>query len=135
MATTPTVAPASATRRAILGGAAATLAAPGIRGARGAAPYFKMYLMIPNNQAARMAWGTLAARQFTQLGVEVVPSYVPFSAIYPRRNKGDGKPYVDGGWDAYLERYYYSSLKPTPNSLFSSKVLPPLGPELLLHGG
>ena len=117
-----------ATRRTLLTGAAASaLATPAIRGARGAAPFFKMYMIIPNNQAARMAWGTLAARQFTQIGVEVVPSYAPFSAIYPRRNKGDGKTYVDGGWDAYLERYYYASLKPTPDSLFSSKTLPPAG--------
>ena len=100
---------------------------PAVRGAKGAAPFFKLYFMIPNNQAARMAWGTLAARQFTQLGIEVVPSYVPFSAIYPRRNKGDGKTYPEGGWDAYLERYYYSALKSTPNSLFSSKMLPPAG--------
>ena len=100
---------------------------PAVRGARGAAPFFKLYFMIPNNQAARMAWGTLAARQYAQLGIDVVPSYVPFSAIYPRRNKGDGKSHADGGWDAYLERFYYSSLKSTPNSLFTSKMLPPGG--------
>ena len=114
-------------RRTMIGAGAAALAMPAIRGAKGAAPYFKMYMIIPNNQAARMAWGTLAARQFQALGVEVVPSYVPFSAIYPRRNKGDGKSYVDGGWDAYLERYYYSSLKPVPNSLFTGKMQPPSG--------
>ena len=116
-----------ASRRAVLGGVAAALATPAIRGAQGAAPFFKMYFIIPNNQAARMAWGTLSARQFAQLGIDVVPSYVPFSAIYPRRNKGDGKTYADGGWDAYLERYYYSSLKPVPNSLFSGKMQPPAG--------
>ena len=119
--------PALARRTLLTGAAAASLATPAIRGAKGAAPFFKMYMIIPNNQPARMAWGTLAARQFTQIGIEVVPSYVPFSAIYPRRNKGDGKTYVDGGWDAYLERYYYSSLKPVPNSLFSTKALPPAG--------
>ena len=27
----------------------------------------------------------------------------------------------------YLERFYYSSVKPTPNELFSSKMLPPSG--------
>ena len=119
---------APTSRRTLLTAAAATaLATPAIRGAKGAAPFFKMYFIIPNNQAARMAWGTLAARQFTQLGIDVTPSYVPFSAIYPRRNKGDGKTYVDGGWDAYLERYYYASLKPAPNSLFSSRVQPPSG--------
>lgn len=114
-------------RRTVVAGAAAALAMPAIRGARGAAPFFKLYMMIPNSQPARMAWGTLAARQYAQLGIDVVPSYVPFSSIYPRRNKGDGKSYAEGGWDAYLERYYYSSLKPTPNSLFSSKVLSPAG--------
>ena len=36
-----------------------------------------------------MVWGTLAARQMTQIGIEVAPSYLPFSAIYPRRNQGD----------------------------------------------
>src|SRR5207237_376003 len=101
--------------------AAAALSMPAIRRAHAAPPFFKLYYMIPNNQPARMAWGTLTARQMTQLGIEVVPSYVPFSSIYPRRNKGDGKTYPDGGWDVYLERYYYSSIKPTPNSLFSSK--------------
>ena len=114
-------------RRSLIAGGAAALATPAIRGARGAAPFFKMYFMIPNNQAARMAWGTLSARQFAALGIDVTPSYVPFSAIYPRRNKGDGKSYAEGGWDAYLERYYYSSLKPVPNSLFSGKMQPPAG--------
>ena len=113
-------------RRTILKAAAASsLAAPFV--ARAATPFFKLYFMIPNNQAARMAWGTLSARQMTQIGIDVVPSYVPFSSIYPRRNKGDGKTYPDGGWDVYLERFYYSSVKPTPNELFSSKMLPPSG--------
>ena len=115
-------------RRQIITGAAATaLAAPALHCARAAAPFFKLYFMIPNNQAARMAWGTLAARQMTQIGIDVVSSYVPFSAIYPRRNKGDGKTYPDGGWDVYLERFYYASVKPTPEELFSSRALPPGG--------
>ena len=120
--------PTTPTRRTVLAGAAAgTLATPFIGRAAAAAPFFKLFFMIPNNQAARMAWGTLAARQMTQIGIDVVSSYVPFSSIYPRRNKGDGKTYPDGGWDVYLERYYYSSIKPTPNQLFSSKVVPPAG--------
>jgi ABC-type transport system substrate-binding protein len=114
-------------RTVLLGTAAGALAVPFIRRAHAAAPFFKLYFMIPNNQAARMAWGTLAARQMTQIGIDVVPSYVPFSAIYPRRNKGDGKTYPEGGWDVYLERYYYSSIKPTPNELFSSRAIPPAG--------
>jgi len=121
--------PVHPSRRDLLkaAGAAGALAAPAIRRARAAGPFFKLYFMIPNNQPARMAWGTLAARQMTLLGIDVVPSYVPFPAIYPRRNKGDGKTYVDGGWDAYLERYYYESIKPLPNTLFSSKAIPPGG--------
>jgi ABC-type transport system substrate-binding protein len=105
--------------------AAAGLAAPSI--ARAATPFFKLYFLIPNNQPARMAWGTLAANQMTKLGVEVVSSYVPFSAILPRRNTGDGATHVQGGWDAYLERYYYNSITPVPNNLFRSTALPPNG--------
>jgi len=119
-------------RRTLLQGAigtgvAAGLGMPAIHRAHAAAPFFKLYYMIPNTQPARMAWGTLTARQMTQIGIDVVASYVPFTSIFPRRNKGDGKTYPDGGWDLYLERYYYSSIKPTPNALFSSKVIPPAG--------
>ena len=119
-------------RRTLLQGAIGTgvtagLGMPAVHSARAAAPFFKLYYMIPNTQPARMAWGTLTARQMTQIGIDVVASYVPFTSIFPRRNKGDGKTYPDGGWDLYLERYYYSSIKPTPNSLFSSKVIPPAG--------
>src|SRR4051794_877016 len=103
----------------------AALAAPSI--AKAAPPFFKLYFLIPNNQPARMAWGTLAANQMTKLGVEVVPSYVPFSGILPRRNKGGGATHVQGGWDAYLERYYYNSITPVPNNLFRSTALPPNG--------
>ena len=100
-------------RRTVLAGtAAATLAGPAAGPARAAPPFFKLYLMIPNNQPARMAWGTLAAQQMQQLGIEVVSSFVPFTVISPRRSKGDGKTHVDGGWDAYLERYYYTSIDP-----------------------
>ena len=105
--------------------AAAGLSAPSI--GRAATPFFKLYFLIPNNQPARMAWGTLAANQMTKLGVEVVSSYVPFSAIRPRRNTGDGATHVQGGWDAYLERYYYNSITPVPNNLFRSTALPPNG--------
>ncbi len=119
------------TRRDFLAGAAAAgamLGAP-IRPANAAPTFFKLYMMIPNNQPARMAWGTLCARQIAELGVEVIPNYVPFAAILPRRNKGDGKTYVDGGWDAYFERYYYSSVVPLPEQLFSPAAMPPNGPN------
>ena len=91
------------------------------------APFFKMYLMIPNNQPPRMVWGTLAAQQMTKIGIDVVSSYVPWTVIIPRRIKGEGKTHVDGGWDAYLERYYYNSILPIPNTLFHSSTVPPYG--------
>jgi ABC-type transport system substrate-binding protein len=90
-------------------------------------PFFKLYFMIPNSQPPRMVWGTLAAQQMTKLGIDVVSSYVPWSIITPRRNKGEGKTYPDGGWDAYLERYYYNTILPTPNNLFHSSQFPPNG--------
>jgi len=121
-------------RRDLLKAAGVTAAglAAGSLGAgpgRAAEPFFKLYFMIPNNQPARMAWGTLAAQQWRKLGIDVIASYVPFSAILPRRSTPDGKTYVDGGWDSYLERYYYSSITPMPNSLFESKLIPPNGPN------
>jgi ABC-type transport system substrate-binding protein len=113
-----------------IGGAAAGLAAPGvIRSARAAPPFFKLYLMIPNNQPARMIWGTLAAQQMSKLGIDVISSYVDFPTIASRRTKGSGKIHTEGGWDAYLERYYYSSVTPLPNSLFRSDLIPPNGPN------
>ncbi|MCC7281505.1 MAG: hypothetical protein IT556_03920 [Acetobacteraceae bacterium] len=95
--------------------------------AKAADPFFKLYMMIPNNQPARMIWGTLAAQQISKLGVDVISSFVPFTVIAPRRTTGQGKTYPDGGWDAYLERYYYNSITPTPSNLFSSRALPPAG--------
>ncbi|MCC7276130.1 MAG: twin-arginine translocation signal domain-containing protein [Alphaproteobacteria bacterium] len=97
--------------------------------ARAAPPFFKLYFMIPNNQPARMIWGTLAAQQMVKIGIDVVSSYVPFTVIIPRRTTGAGKPHAEGGWDAYLERYYYSSIAPLPNTLFHSKAVPPNGPN------
>jgi ABC-type transport system substrate-binding protein len=95
--------------------------------ARAAAPFFKLYMMIPNNQPARMVWGTLAAQQISKLGIDVISSFVPFTVIAPRRSTGDGKTHVEGGWDAYLERYYYNSITPVPGNLFNSKAMPPTG--------
>ena len=100
-------------------GVAGGLAAPAVFGTARAAPsLFKLYMLIPNNQPARMIWGTLAAQQISKLGVDVVSSYVDFPTIIARRSKGEGKTHVDGGWDSYLERYYYSSITPLPNQLF-----------------
>ena len=96
-------------------------------------PFFKLYLMIPNNQPARVVWGTVAAQQMQKLGIEVVSSIVPFTAIAPRRARGDGKTHVDGGWDAYLERYYYSSIEPSPLALFGSMNIAAERAELLLR--
>ncbi|WGF90328.1 ABC transporter substrate-binding protein [Marinivivus vitaminiproducens] len=92
-----------------------------------APPFFKLYLMIPNNQPARMVWGTLAAQQMAKLGIDVVSSFNPFTVIGPRRANADGATHVDGGWDAYLERYYYNSILPVPNTLFHSDLFPPAG--------
>src|SRR5579872_7080036 len=87
-----------------IGGAAIGLAAPTvIRSAKASPPFFKLYLMIPNNQPARMIWGTLAAQQMSKLGIDVISSYVDFSTIASRRTKSAGKTHVDGGWDSYLE--------------------------------
>ena len=94
---------------------------------RAATPFFKMYVMIPNNQPARVVWGTLAAEQMKRIGIDVVTSILPFASIAPRRSRGDGKTHVDGGWDCYLERYLYDSIEPSPLSLFGSKNMPPNG--------
>jgi ABC-type transport system substrate-binding protein len=113
-----------------VGGTAATLAAPAvIRSAQAAPPFFKLYLMIPNNQPARMIWGTLAGQQMSKLGIDVISSYVDFPTIASRRAKGAGQTHTQGGWDSYLERYYYSSITPLPNSLFRSNLVPPNGPN------
>ena len=121
--------PTRQNRRQFLQTAGATSLAAGVLPgiARAAPPFFKMYMMIPNNQPARMVWGTLAAQQITKLGIDVVSSFVPWTVIMPRRNTGEGKTHPDGGWDAYLERYYYNSITPVPNNLFHSTALPPTG--------
>ncbi len=119
----------TANRRTFLKTVGATSVALGVGAnqARAAEPFFKLYMMIPNNQPARMIWGTLAAQQISKLGIDVISSFVPFTVIAPRRTTGQGKTYADGGWDAYLERYYYNSITPVPNNLFSSRAFPPAG--------
>lgn len=116
-----------ATRRAALQAAAAAAVTAAAGPARAAAPFFRLYMMIPNNQPSRMIWGTLAAQQMTRIGIDVSSSFVPFTVIAPRRSRGDGKPHAEGGWDCYLERYYYNAIKPTPNTLFHSRLMPPGG--------
>jgi hypothetical protein len=107
----------TASRRDVLQVSLATaLTAVAVPG-KAATPFFKLYMMIPNNQPARMVWGTLAAAQMSRIGIDVVTSFAPFTVIGPRRAKGDGKTHVDGGWDCYLERYLYSSIKPSPYSV------------------
>ncbi len=114
-------------RRTMLKATAGALTAAAVGPARAAPPFFRLYLMIPNNQPARMIWGTLAAQQMSRIGIDVVSSFVPFTVISPRRSRGDGKPHAEGGWDAYLERYYYNAITPTPNTLFHSRLMPPSG--------
>lgn len=116
-----------ATRRTVLQASIGTALTAVAGPSRAATPFFKMYMMVPNNQPARMVWGTLAAQQMARLGIDVSSSFVPFTVIAPRRSKGDGKPHAEGGWDCYLERYYYSSIEPSPIALFGSKQMPPNG--------
>ncbi|NMJ43687.1 hypothetical protein GWK16_20740 [Roseomonas sp. JC162] len=117
----------STKRRTLMQAAAASVVTAAVGPARAAPPFFRLYLMIPNNQPARMIWGTLAAQQMSRIGIDVVSSFVPFTVIAPRRSRGDGKPHAEGGWDAYLERYYYNAITPTPNALFHSRLMPPSG--------
>src|ERR1700690_3782673 len=121
--------PNSISRRRAMQAPAATAVTAAAVPAQAAAPFFKLYLMIPNNQPARMIWGTLAAQQMSKLGIDVISSYVDFPTIASRRAKGGGVTHTDGGWDAYLERYYYASVTPLPNSLFRSSLVPPNGPN------
>jgi ABC-type transport system substrate-binding protein len=74
-----------------------------------------------------MVWGTLSAQQMAKIGIDVVSSFVPFSVINPRRTEGKGKTHAEGGWDAYLERYYYDTITPVPNTLFHTSQFPPAG--------
>ena len=119
--------PMETKRRALMQAAAAAAVTAAAGPARAAAPFFKLYMMIPNNQPARMIWGNLAAQQMQRIGIDVVSSLVPFTVIAPRRSRGEGKTHVEGGWDCYLERYYYNSIKPTPNTLYHSRLMPPGG--------
>jgi ABC-type transport system substrate-binding protein len=114
-------------RRTLMRASAAAAVTAAAGPARAAPPFFKLYMMIPNSQPARMAWGTLAAQQMQRIGIDVVSSFVPFTVISPRRTKGEGKTHVDGGWDCYLERYYYNAIEPSPLQLFGSMNFPPRG--------
>src|SRR6478672_8095263 len=114
-------------RRAVLQASLATALTAVAGSAKAATPFFKLYLMIPNNQPARMIWGTLAAQQMSRIGIDVVSSFVPVSVMIPRRSTGDGKTHVEGGYDAYLERYYYNSIAPAPSTIFHSTATPPAG--------
>ncbi len=117
----------TASRRNVLQASLATALTAAAGPSKAATPFFKLYMMIPNNQPARMVWGTLAAAQMSRIGIDVVTSFAPFTVIGPRRTRGDGKTHVDGGWDCYLERYLYSSIKPSPYALFGSSEMPPNG--------
>ena len=119
------------TRRDLLkwtGAGAAALAAGGIpEAALAKPPFFKLYLMIFNNLQSRMIWTDLIGKQFVRLGIDVVSSYQPPSVVIARRANDTGKTHVDGGWDMYSERIYYSGLVPLPETLFHSKNVPPNG--------
>ncbi|WP_406857705.1 ABC transporter substrate-binding protein [Alsobacter sp. KACC 23698] len=119
------------TRRDLLkwtGAGAAALAAGGIpEAALAKPPFFKLYLMIFNNLQSRMIWTDLIGKQFARLGIDVVSSYQPPSVVIARRANDTGKTHVDGGWDMYSERIYYSGLVPLPETLFHSKNVPPNG--------
>src|SRR5882757_7610351 len=117
----------TASRRAVLQASLATALTAVAGPSKAATPFFKLYMMIPNGQPARMLWGTLAAGQMRQIGIDVVSSFVPLTVIAPRRARGDGKTHVDGGWDCYLERYYYSAIQASPYANFGSSEIPPNG--------
>lgn len=119
------------TRRDLLkwtGAGAAALAASGVpEAALAKPPFFKLYLMIFNNLQSRMIWTDLIGKQFARLGIDIVSSYQPPSVVIARRANDTGKTHVDGGWDMYSERIYYSGLVPLPETLFHSKNFPPTG--------
>ena len=92
------------------------------------APFFKMTMMIPNNDQTRMIWSTQVALTWQKLGIDIEYVYVPWSIIDPRRiGTPLGRTYADGGYDAHTERYYYDTLTPDPFSLFHSSQFPPTG--------
>src|SRR4051794_2478210 len=126
---------AEISRRGLVATSAASLVSAAVGPARAATPFFKLYIMIPNNQPARMIWGTLAAQQMARIGIDVISSFVPFTVIAPRRSRGDGKTHPEGGWDCYLERYYYNSIKPIPEHAVRQQVDPAKRPEFLLRRG
>lgn len=119
------------TRRDILkwtGAGAAALAAGGLaEPALAKPPHFKLYLMIFNNLQSRMIWTDLIGKQFARLGIDVNASYQPPSVVIARRANDSGKTHVEGGFDMYSERIYYSGLSPMPETLFHSKNMPPNG--------
>lgn len=121
----------NSTRRDVLkwtGASAAALAAGSVpEAALAKPPHFKLYLMIFNNLQSRMIWTDLIGKQFARLGIDVVSSYQPPSVVIARRANDTGKTHVDGGWDMYSERIYYSGLVPMPETLFHSKNFPPNG--------
>ena len=51
----------TASRRTVLQAGVAAVVATAATPPRAAPPFFKLYLMIPNKQPARVAWGTGAA--------------------------------------------------------------------------
>ena len=59
-------------RRHAMQAAAAAAVTAAVGPARAATPFFKLYVMIPNNQPARVVWGTLAAEQMKRIGIDVV---------------------------------------------------------------
>lgn len=120
------------TRRSLLKLGGAGLAASAVptvltRSALAKEPFFKIYLTIFNNVQSRMIWTDLIGKQIAKLGIDVVTSFHPPSAIIARRASDKGKTFVDGGWDMYSERIYYSGLTPLPEVLFHSRAEPPNG--------
>lgn len=118
------------TRREVLkwtGAGAAALATSSLaEPALAKPPFFKLYLMIFNNQQSRMIWTDLIGKQFARLGIDVNSSFQPPSAVAARRAQG-GKTHVEGGFDMYSERIYYTGMAPMPENLFHSKNVPPFG--------
>jgi ABC-type transport system substrate-binding protein len=88
---------------------------------------FKLYLTVFNNDQTRMIWSDMIGKNIAKLGIEVVTSFVAIPELLSRRSNDKGAIYMDGGFDMYTERYYYPSISPAPEQLFSKTAFPPAG--------
>ena len=115
-------------RRAVLQAALAAALTAVAGPAQAATPFFKLYLMIPNNQPARMIWGTLAAQQMTRIGIDVVSELRALHRHRPApRRRATARPHAMAAGTAISSATTTTSIKPSPNTLFRSTAMPPNG--------